>query len=365
MTAAGERWDGPSRAHWEEILGPLLTREPSRVLVVSAGFGEGHNRAAWALERMLATLHPDVSVRVVDALSHGARTVQRQRNLYYAALRFCPALYARSYRLLSDLPGTLPRLSAPYRRELRAPINEFRPTIVLATHVFCAHAAQQLLSSRAVPVVGVLTDWVDDAYWNRTALDRYLVASGPLVQRLTAAGIDREKVVCSGIPVAPGFYRHQDKTRARETVGLAGDRYTVLLLGGGLGLGPVRDTAWALTRSDLGHQVIVGTGRNDELRSRIELLKLSAKVPLVAVPFTNRLDDYMRASDVVVTKPGGVTVAECLAQELPLVLLGKALPGPETLNETHLLDSGLAAKPSDLTALVRWVSSRAAGFAPP
>jgi processive 1,2-diacylglycerol beta-glucosyltransferase len=139
----------------------------------------------------------------------------------------------------------------------------------------------------------------------------------------------------------------------------------VLVLGGGAGFGRVRAAVVALAQADLPIQLVAIAGRNEHLRSRLEVLKLTARVPLHVVGFTDRMHHYLSAADLAVTKPGGMTAAECLAKGLPMVLLGRPLPGPETLNQEYLTGSGAAravASPGHLPDLIRsWVFGRGTG----
>jgi processive 1,2-diacylglycerol beta-glucosyltransferase len=357
---------GPSLGHWEGTFRKVVPSGAQRVLVATAGFGDGHNRAAEAVKHLLGVLRPELEVRVVDVLGSGdANAGSRpcsQQERYYTFLRTCPRAYHLAYRALSRVPGVLSALAAPYKASLQREADDLRPDVVIATHVFCARAAERLRRGHpGVSVAGVVTDWLDDAYWNRTRLDEYWVASEALRTRLVGSGIPEDRIAVTGIPVDPAFYGTASKAEARAALGLAPNRFTVLVLGGGLGLSPVREAARALARNDLPIQVVVVAGRNEVLRSKIELLKLSSRVPLFAVGFTERMPEYMSAADLAVTKPGGVTAAECLAKGLSMAFLGKPLPGPETLNEAYLLGQELAVKLSNERELVEWVV-RSSGF---
>ncbi|MHB8765059.1 MAG: glycosyltransferase [Deferrisomatales bacterium] len=326
------------------------------MFLVGLGFGEGHNRAALALDRLLTRVRPDVVTDFSDPLEDAAESAwRRRRAVYYALLRLSPRLYHASYRALSRWRWPLERLSRSLRGWLLAKVVDFHPDLVLASHVFPAHAAQDLCRAGGFRAAGVITDLADDAYWNQTRLDHYLVATPALRDRLHAAGTPESSVHVTGLPVDPVFYEQTPPGEARTRLGLDPARFTVLVLGGGAGFGPVRAAAVALAQADLPIQVVAIAGRNPQLRSRLELLKLTARVPLQVVGFTDRMHDYLSAADLVVTKPGGMTVAECLAKGLPMVLLGSPLPGPETLNQAWLVEQGLGRPVRDATELVRFL----------
>jgi processive 1,2-diacylglycerol beta-glucosyltransferase len=298
-----------------------------------------------------------------DPLSEPEGSVwHRRRAIYYTLLRVSPRLYQASYRALGRWQWPLERLSRSLRGWVRAKVLEFHPDLVLATHVFPALAAQGLCRAGGFRTAGLITDLVDDAYWNRTRLDHYLVATSVLQDRLRAAGIPLASLHVTGLPVDPVFYERTPPEEARSRLGLDPRRFTVLVLGGGAGFGPVRAAVVALVKAGLPIQVVAVAGRNPELRSQLEMLKLTTSVPLHVVGFTDRMHHYLDAADVAVTKPGGMTAAECLAKGLPMVFLGRPLPGPETLNQDYLTGCGAAqavASPVHLPGLVRtWVFGR-------
>lgn len=282
----------------------------------------------------------------------------RSRSVYYAALRACPGVYHRAYRLLGRWRWPLHRLTGSLVPWLDREVGAWDAEWVVATHVFCAGAAERVARRRPLGTAGLITDLVDDAYWNRTRLDRYLVGTPELAARLALAGIPSPSVRVSGLPVDPVFFAPLDRSEARRRLGLDPTAFTVLLLGGGAGFGPLRAAAAALGRGELPLQVVAVAGRNEELHSRLETLRLTARVPLHVVGFTGRIHEYVAAADVVVTKPGGMTVAECLSRRRPMVLLGAPLPGPEAENHRWLVGRGLASPARDASELVELLRVR-------
>jgi processive 1,2-diacylglycerol beta-glucosyltransferase len=163
-------------------------------------------------------------------------------------------------------------------------------------------------------------------------------------------GIDADKVSVSGIPVDPVFRIRKDQKEMRARLGLDARRFTVLVSAGGFGVGPVETLIAQLqTMTDVpgGAQVVAIAGRSEELKAKLE--RLAKKTPHDApvrvhpIGFTKQMDEYMAASDILISKPGGLTTSEAMARGLPMCVVNP-IPGQEERNSDHLLEAGVAIK---------------------
>lgn len=247
---------------------------------------------------------------------------------------------------------------------LRPLLQEMRPDVVVCTHAFpCGVMAEYKKQfADAPPVVGVVTDFVVHAFWIHGNIDRYAVATPEMRAALIARGVAPHRIILSGIPVRADFAHLQsDRMALRERLGLPVDRNVVLLMGGGLGIGPLETMMHALdgVRTPLCALAIVGRSARSEQR----VLECAHRVgyPVRVVRFVQNVHDYMHASDVLVTKPGGLTSAEALVARVPLVLF-KPLPGQEERNTRYLVQrrGALRAKNgADLTRTVEFLLTSA------
>ena len=243
---------------------------------------------------------------------------------------------------------------------LRALIAKERPDLVVCTHAFpCgAMAEYKRLYADAPPVVGILTDFAVHAFWIHGVVDGYTVANEATRDVMIARGIAPERVAASGIPVRREF-ACEPRCRAtlRERLGLPPDRHVVLLMAGGVGIGPLERMMHALDDVELPIVAVVISGRNARTERRVLAAAQAVKYPVRALPFVENVFDYMHAADALVTKPGGLTAAEALVARVPMVLY-KPLPGQEERNARVLCDAGAAArarKVADLLPTLRSV----------
>jgi processive 1,2-diacylglycerol beta-glucosyltransferase len=174
---------------------------------------------------------------------------------------------------------------------------------------------------------------------------------------LVARGVPRDRIVVSGIPVKPAFGEpHADRAQLRERLGLPQDRHVVLLMGGGLGIGPLETMMQALDRVNAPLCAMAIVGRSARSEQRVLEYAHHIGYPLRVVRFVDNVHEYMHASDVLVTKPGGLTSSEALAARIPLVLF-KPLPGQEERNTRYLVQRRAALRAKNARDLTRTVQS--------
>ncbi|WP_337814475.1 glycosyltransferase, partial [Intestinibacter sp.] len=150
-----------------------------------------------------------------------------------------------------------------------------------------------------------------------------------------------------GIPVEKSFLEHREKSVVLEELGLAPDKFTVLLMGGSFGAGNIKDTLKELLEIDRDFQIIVITGRNETLKEKLEksLEKYTIDKNISILGFTQDMNDILSAVDIIVSKPGGLTTTECLLKELPMII-PYYIPGQEEENMDFLSNCGAALRTS-------------------
>ena len=147
--------------------------------------------------------------------------------------------------------------------------------------------------------------------------------------------------MATGIPIAAKFSSKPDPKAVRKNYGLRDDMPVFLVLSGGFGMGPVAQILTELDKVPGQFQSVVVTGRNDELRR--ELAVQNRRQPTHVLGFSTNMHELMAVSDLIITKPGGLTTSEALAMGKPLFILNP-IPGQEAANSDFLLERGAAAK---------------------
>jgi len=331
-----------------------------KILLLSASAGAGHIRAAQALEKAFNQLEPTLEVRHLDVLDY---TNKLFRHLYSKA-------YIELVNKMPEVPGWMyDKLDKPWKNERRRLaldklntrplvrlLRSYQPDFIVCTHFLPAEivswlkAKERLASRQAI----VVTDFDVHAMWLVHHYEQYFVAIDEARVYLEALGIPVSKITVTGIPIDPVFAKKKNKIEMRQKHGLDTKRTTILLSAGGFGVGSVEPLIASLEAIEHRVQVVAICGRNEELRKR--LLKSSSN--LVAggnllihpVGYTQEMDEYMSASDIVLGKPGGLTTSEALAKGLAFVVVNP-IPGQEERNSDHLLEAGVAIRCNNLPTL--------------
>lgn len=340
-----------------------------RVLVLHASVGAGHARAAKAVAQALAWESPSAKVEVVDALELARPLFRRlYGDGYLKLVEKAPSLFGMLYEATDRAPrgraygdrlrGLVQRWGA---RDLLALLERPDWDCVVHTHFLGPELAAALRGAGRMdaPQVVAVTDFDAHRLWAHAGVDAYCVASAQAAASLRAHGADPASVAVTGIPVDLAFASPVARSSARALFGLSDAYPVVLQASGGHGVGPVEEITRALLASTIPSELVVVCGRNEEARRRLAALKAPPRHRLRVLGYTDRMRDLMAAADLLVTKPGGLTVSEALANALPMALINP-IPGQETRNADWLLEGGAAVKavsPAALTGKIETLLS--------
>lgn len=315
-------------------------RDHKKFFILSASIGSGHSQAARAIAEEVKICHPGDSARVLDFLSSDSFSLdQLIKRSYLKMLDVFPIIYNRLYsnsqnRYLGN--GVQSLLSWSFRRRMKRLVSVLKPDALVFTHPFPACAANLLKKEGgiSIPLLGVITDFDIHQLWIYKHLDGYCVPTQELAERLAAHGVPKEIIHTTGIPVRRSFGRE----RALHPQYREG---TVLIMGGGLGLGYITDTLKRLDKVEAVKDFIVITGQNISAYEEVATLRDKMVHHVDLHSYTNKVSRFMGESDILVTKPGALTCTEALTMHLPMVLVN-ALPGQEQANAEHLESKGCA-----------------------
>jgi len=277
---------------------------------------------------------------------------------YISMARRAPGLLGALYDS-TDQPWDTPRPRLTIDRFNVQPmirmLKRTQPDLCVATHFLPAEILAWLIAKKKLHARNaiVVTDYDVHALWLCRTVDRYYVALPESAEYLAAVGVPRERLRVTGIPVDPVFAKPLDRTAARKHLGLAADVPVLLVAAGGEGVGPIEHLVEDLLKLRRPWQIVAVAGKSEKmLRTLEQLARHHAHLPnsqprLYPVGFTDQMDVYMAAADLLVGKAGGLTTSEALVRALPMVLI-QPIPGQEERNADHLLESGAAIRCNNL-----------------
>jgi processive 1,2-diacylglycerol beta-glucosyltransferase len=271
-------------------------------------------------------------------------------------LRRAPLVWGAAYALgdwlTSDsaLAFGATRLGA---RRLLGLLEAERPQAVVTVHATPAVVLSHLAEAgvRIPPHTTVVTDFVAHSQWIAPRVDRYCVAAAEVKHDFVARGIPAERITITGVPVRPAFDAAIDPDEARRHHGLSPRLPVILAMAGARGsFGRLADVARAFTAVRAPFQGVIVAGHDARVAADLRAAARGTTIRVLDyVPDIHRL---MAASDVLVTKAGGMTLAEGMAAGLPLVLFG-SLPGQERRNERFATRNGIALVAGSTADLAR------------
>lgn len=323
-----------------------------QVLIFTASTGGGHKKASSALENYIKQKNPSATVKTVDALKAVGKTFDKMISGGYVFLaKHAPRVYGGMYRRSdkdTSLNSLVNNVTGTASKKLLPVIQDFSPDVIVTTHPFAAEMVSALKEKHGItsPLISIVTDFAPHKTYIQPGVDYYIVSSREMVYQLENLGVDSQRIRPLGIPVDPVFYAQFDKSQLRLELGLEPETPTVLMMAGSFGVSDVFDIYEGITSVDTPLQIIVITGKNqklyNEFEQRLSRRGDSGKKTLLKY-FVDDVYKYMHTSDLLITKPGGLTVTEAIASCLPMAIF-KAFPGQEADNEDFLIRNNLAVK---------------------
>ncbi|RKD27062.1 hypothetical protein BEP19_00365 [Ammoniphilus oxalaticus] len=322
-----------------------------KVLILTESIaGTGHYQAAKNVAKGIAAVYPHAQIEVDQSLTHVNPFLERMTSkLYMGTIQHAAKLWGWAYQREREWSLLTKQALRKYiARKLQPYLEERGPDVVVSTHAFCLGGLAELKKKTSKPFrLGVaLTDYSVNPFWIHSEIDHYFVGAMELKSRLIDQyGVSEKNIFVTGIPIDPCYSQRLDPIQARVKLNLQGDLPLCLVMGGGLGLVPFIEILKGLAEMDQKVKVCVITGTNTKAKEQLErwLEKTSYPHPVYVKEYVSNMDEWMSAADLLIGKPGGLTVSEALACGLPL-LIYKPIPGQEERNSQFLMDSQLALR---------------------
>lgn len=324
-----------------------------KILIFYASYGGGHLSAAKSIKTCLEDNYNDIEVQMIDCVKYINKVLDKiSVTAYKEMARKAPWAWGRVYRH-SD-KGTLSKISSTSNKLMAHKLNhllqEIKPDIIISTHPFSSQMCSYLKKKNKISsvIATVMTDYAPHNQWivGNEFIDYYFVAHEGMKNQLIDCGIPAGKIYSTGIPLSNRFLKHYSKEEIANYFGLDLNKKIVLFFGGGeLGLGKEKTVAVldAFAKNFTNIQMIAISGKNLKMKKAFEnVVNINHKNNDIHIlEYTDKVPELMSISNLVVTKPGGLTTTESLVSGLPIVIINP-LPGQEVENAEFLEKKNVA-----------------------
>lgn len=325
-----------------------------KIMIFYGSYGGGHLSAARSIKEYIETNYAnDVEIQMVDCIEYINKVVNKVTTTAYSELAK-KAPWAWGYVYKKAESGLIAKISTDSNKLMSHKLNkllqEFLPDYVISTHPFSSQMCAYLKKKNKAhfKLATIVTDYAPHEQWllYPEEVDYFFVAHNEMRDALIKMGISKSKVYATGIPLSNRFLQHYNKKEILDEFGLKQGKKRVLFFAGGefgLGKNKTFEILKTFAENFPNLQIIAIAGKNTEMKEKFnELVENTSRQETIKVlEYTNKVPELMSISDLVVTKPGGLTTTESLASGLPIIVINP-IPGQEEENAEFLEQNGVA-----------------------
>lgn len=334
------------------------------ILLFYASYGSGHLSAATAIEQYIRENYPDAKTLKIDCVEYINKSINKiSTSAYKSIILKTPILWGQVYKLLkNDTILDITQFSNRFMaKKIFTLFEDFEPDLVISCHPLGGQITSFLKSHKKTncKLATVMTDFASHKQWliGKDYTDYFFVSNIEMKTSLISEGIYPNKIYVSGIPISPNFYKNYDKENIYKSLNIAKNKKNIIFFGGGsLGLSSSSNIQAILTSllqaTDESHQIIIISGKNQKLYNDFQktINNTYHKSQIKLIDFTTELPELLPITSFVITKPGGLTITECISTNVPIILINP-IPGQEKENAQYIADNKMgiwikASKPT-------------------
>ncbi len=331
-----------------------MSENNKKVLILSCGTGGGHNTAAKAIQEELLSKNIQADFKeyleIIDS-----KLKDEINNLYIKSTNKNGKIFKNVYNLgkiyeKTNLKSPVYFLNSLSKEKLYNYIQNNQYQFVITTHLFAAQALTAIKKEHPIHFMQVATDYVSIPFWEETEPDYFIIPSKELEENFLEKGIKKETLLPFGIPVKKQFRNSYNKEEMKKELNLDVTKKYILILNGSMGFGNVKEIAQKLLENIEDVTLIISCGNNDKLLKTLNK-EYKGNERLIALSYTNELGKYMASSDIILSKPGGLTTTEVTTMRKPLIHI-MPIPGCENDNANFFADRKMSLKCDNINQVI-------------
>ncbi len=322
------------------------------ILLFYASYGSGHLSATTAIEQYIRENYPDAKTLKIDCVEYINKSINKiSTSAYKSIILKTPVLWGQVYKLLkNDTILDITQFSNRFMaKKIFTLFEDFEPDLVISCHPLGGQITSFLKSHKKTncKLATVMTDFASHKQWliGKDYTDYFFVSNIEMKTSLISEGIYPNKIYVSGIPISPNFYKNYNKENIYKSLNIEKNKKNIIFFGGGsLGLSSSSNIQAILTSllqaTDESYQIIIISGKNQKLYNDFQktINNTYHKSQIKLIDFTTELPELLPITSFVITKPGGLTITECISTNVPIILINP-IPGQEKENAQYIADN--------------------------
>lgn len=313
------------------------------ILILTANFGSGHKSVSNAIKSYINDVDSDVNIEIVDMYQIIRPKLYKYIYKFFGLLiKYGTPIYNLDYykKNNNDKFGKLHSCYKSSSKRLARYLEDVQPSIVISTFPTCSAYTTKYKNDENVslPLITCITDIVKGSEWLHEGNDMYLVATDSVKKSIVDRGIREDSVITTGIPIRQEFLEDKNIQNLKKEYKISQNDFVVLMMGGGLGLIPKEVSFYNWIASNKQIKLYIITGNNTDLYNKINKYNEYGNINILK--YTNKVADIMAVTDLLITKPGGITLFESIASNLPFIIykpiLGQELENCRYIEEREL-----------------------------
>lgn len=324
-----------------------------RILIFYASYGGGHLNAAKSIKECLDNNYKDCSTELIDCMKYVNKPIEKVTTAAYREMaKKVPWAWGKIYS--DSQKGPLAHISSRSNQifaiKLLKLLREKQPDIIISTHPFGSQMCSYLKRKGKInaKIATIMTDFSPHDQWlvENQNTDFFFVAHEKMKDYLILKNIPEEKIYATGIPISSRFLNTYNKEEILNEFKLEKNKKTLLFFAGGefgLGKSKTLEIFKSLIYNFNNNQIIAIAGRNEKMKLDFENIskEFNNNNNIIRIlEYTNKVPELMSISDLVISKPGGLTTSESLASNLPMIIINP-IPGQEEENAEFLENNGV------------------------
>ncbi len=325
-----------------------------KVLILSCGTGGGHNSAAKAVQEELLSRNIKADFKEYLEIIN-PRLKDGINSLYIKSTNKNGKVFKTAYSLgkiyeKTKLISPVYVLNSLNKEKLYKYIKDNEYDFMITTHLFAAQALTAIKKEHRIHFMQIATDYVSIPFWKETNPDYFIIPSKELEEDFIKKGMKRQKLIPLGIPVMKQFRKQYDEKEIKKQLKMNINKKHILILNGSMGFGNVKEITQKLLENIENVTFIISCGNNKELFNALSKDYKDNK-RIIVLPYTNELGKYIASSDIILSKPGGLTTTEIATMKKPLIHI-MPIPGCENYNANYFSERQMSIKCDNLNQVV-------------